>query len=882
MRIPILPALLCCMLMLAPAMARGASYPDLRDRSAPDPAPALPAGTDAFTPPVADITPPEGAPGISQWTRAAGPDQHIVVAGWNFTSEADPEGKATEFLIYAQKAAAGIRLKGRVRRIESDQAILGIPAGVPDGAMLLIWPKNSTGVGWPVAVNRAEPWYTLPRRLAPGETFSVYGRNLTHRIKNKQAWVYLKPKGKKEAGVLLAAESANPYKADYTLPEHLANGAYEVWVHNGHGGGFGWRPLHARDGGSLSNTHLTVRPAYAYDGPTLDVTKFGATPDDDTDDTEAILAALAKANTVKRPTLLFPAGTFYVSKPIHPVRGGPVDPGAQKVKHTGIRILGAGRRKTAIKGFPGKSPNVLLSIMGGNVEIRDLTLDINELGEARKFYREWDRPAHNAEHYAYLEQLAAHRHKVKQRKKNKKNKDKPLPPELQEQPPSPNFPDVRRRHALVQGTRKKQGKKRLITKDVWDGGLVIENCVLDAERQLITINKGLNDARIENCDFISSETQLGAPQFTLIKDCHFFGRADSGMAMYTYGGWCLSVTGCTAQDYMPNTHDTYQGRFFTVSAYGNRVENTYVGDCTTNDMTVNPMHWNQNTGEQIMWEFMPMSDTLRQKVAEAEGKTIRFDTPLEVNKLKKKLKKNLHWYCDVVIVGGKGMGQYRRIASVSDDARTVEAVVPWDVPPDATSAIQLGRPIRRCVAYGNHLDAKPRAARFEGHIASTGVEPFGASLELIVEANVFHQTRSGIATFSPYMFHRYENNRFVGNRHGMMFGGGTGTVVRHNTVEGQKDRFIRLGRAFKAGTGHDVIEHNRGKNLPVFMQFANQWNKAPKGVQQVLIYKNHFTRGVTDRERSIAIRAPDPTGLTLMQNVFEGFAEEIAAGNKKK
>jgi hypothetical protein len=132
------------------------------------------------------------------------------------------------------------------------------------------------------------------------------------------------------------------------------------------------------------------------------------------------------------------------------------------------------------------------------------------------------------------------------------------------------------------------------------------------------------------------------------------------------------------------------------------------------------------------------------------------------------------------------------------------------------------------------------------------------------------------------MFHRYENNRFIGNRLGAKFGGGTGTVVRNNVVEGQVDRFIRLGGAFKAQTGYDVIEHNRGENLPVFLHFGNQWNKAPKGDQEVMIYKNRFTRGESDGELSIAVRAPDPTGLTLMENVFEGFAEEIAAGDKKK
>ena len=34
--------------------------------------------------------------------------------------------------------------------------------------------------------------------------------------------------------------AVNPYKVDFTVPADLQNGNYEVWMHNGHGGHYGW------------------------------------------------------------------------------------------------------------------------------------------------------------------------------------------------------------------------------------------------------------------------------------------------------------------------------------------------------------------------------------------------------------------------------------------------------------------------------------------------------------------------------------------------------------------------------------------------------------------------------------------------------------------
>ena len=255
-----------------------------------------------------------------------------------------------------------------------------------------------------------------------------------------------------------------------------------------------------------------------------------------------------------------------------------------------------------------------------------------------------------------------------------------------------------------------------------------------------------------------------------------------------------------------------------------------------------------------------------------DGKKIVFKNPVKVKKIK--------WHSDVVIFGGRGMGQYRRVADYDRKTRTLTVVRPWDVLPDADSVVCIGRPLRRTVVYGNYLDAKPRAALSESHIASAGVEPFGSSVELIVDSNTFHQVRTPIATFSPYLFHRYENNEFVDNRVGARFGGGRGTVVRHNRVDRQRLRWCQLG-GHKYGAGYSVIEHNQGRNLPVVVRLGNRYKSKISG-QTALVYKNRFEHGRAPGDLAIALRTIDPEPLIVRDNRFRGFKKEIDAGGLKK
>lgn len=791
--------------------------------------------------------------GISEWTRSAGPDDSLVIAGYGFD-------KRTRFVVTAR---GGLVSDATVRSVDAFRAVITLPPTLPQPGIYVLQAVAPTGSSHPVAINRTEIWYTIPRLASPGDRLSVFGRNLAP-AESAAAWVCLKAKDGSGPGRILKSEDSNPYRVDVIIPETLAPGEYEVYLHSGLGGELGWGSLSARHGGAVASTHLTIRADPGWTGPTFNVVDFGAKGDGKSDDTAAVLDAFAKANATARSTLLFPAGTYLISEAIGEVTG-PDD--------TGIRILGEGMGQTFIKGNPSKLPKQLLILKGNDVEVRDLALDINYLGEAEKLYRGAQRPAHD--HARDMERArekqqrdaekAAAKHAENQRKreydkwrKDKANKDKPVPEHLQP-PPKPE---------KQASAPKPPSPGRVVEKKGWGSGLRIINCVIDAERWTILLN-GLNGAVIENCDIIAKEAIISCPQYTRIDRCNFFARADAPVMMYAFGGWCNAITNCTGQDYMPNTYDTAMGRFYTVSAYGNRCENTYIADNQTFDLTVQPGHFNQNSGEQIMWEFIdPITTQAPTAISEL---TVTFPEAFKDEKI--------GWFTTAVVVAGRGLGQYRQVKAYDPATGLITLARPWRILPDTASQVLICRSVNRQVVYRNQLDAKPRAYQSESHIASAGVEPFGISFDLIIDSNRFTEMRSGLAIMGRAMSHLYQNNEFIVGRNGiarMPSGASTmGVIMRGNRVEGMLECGIEMGDSRSKGEVDAVcvIERNDLEGNPVGASVGGP--RSTIATPQILVRDNRMALGSISADQAGAFRLTAPTAIIDLDNTIEGYQDNV-------
>lgn len=191
--------------------------------SGPQPAPALPGHAFNFPP---RPTGP-GVPLIFEHSGEAGPDETFYLVGENLTSE-----------VYAWGVSAtnpgGEEIKPRIQFATPNQLAATIPEKAHDGPFL-VWVKNQKGFSEPVSLNAPQAWWCA----VDGKTIRVFGKNLSQRPDFTQARVYLCQPG---APGIWADQDLRPgkFSLGFSLPEALKPSDYQIWLHAGTGGDFGW------------------------------------------------------------------------------------------------------------------------------------------------------------------------------------------------------------------------------------------------------------------------------------------------------------------------------------------------------------------------------------------------------------------------------------------------------------------------------------------------------------------------------------------------------------------------------------------------------------------------------------------------------------------
>ena len=115
----------------------------------------------------------------------------------------------------------------------------------------VMWLKNAAGFSAPYIANRPEIWNTSVKEIIPGGNISIYGGNfgeVVHFsdgtnfskigiIKNCETGEIIPLIGVMNTSYLF---DAHKYTADFKIPENTPDGDYELFMHSGQCGIFGW------------------------------------------------------------------------------------------------------------------------------------------------------------------------------------------------------------------------------------------------------------------------------------------------------------------------------------------------------------------------------------------------------------------------------------------------------------------------------------------------------------------------------------------------------------------------------------------------------------------------------------------------------------------
>jgi hypothetical protein len=240
----------------------------------------------------------------------------------------------------------------------------------------------------------------------------------------------------------------------------------------------------------------------------------------------------------------------------------------------------------------------------------------------------------------------------------------------------------------------------------------------------------------------------------------------------------------------------------------------------------------------------------------------------------------------VVVVKGKGVGQSRRI--LNSNGNTITISEPWNVIPDGTSVLLVGKYMDKTVVYKNYLDGKPRAVTSPDHLAATGIEPFGGATNFIADNNTLHELRYGTSNWTlqegdkgigPNYFSIYSNNKYVNCRVAIenvsdaanaADGGMLGALYRRNTIQGATQAGIHnnINDKYYPHISLMVYEHNNVSDAPAgfttWMMNSHDRLLGAAGVEHQLLYKNSFQRvgsGVTGTSK-----------LALRENIYSSLS----------
>ncbi len=626
---------------------------------------------------------PADAPAISAISDVTFPDETLVIAG-------------------DQLSGAQLRVwtEGRLEdltplRTAANRMQAVVPKDWPLATML-VWPVRGEQAGVPIRVNGATAWWAWPPRLTEDQAarspdMLLMGKNL--KLGSAEPRAYL---AGPQTAKWLSVSAARAYQLAVRLPQGLRPGRYQVFVHNGSGGPYGWS----------APVRFEVLPAAPQGGPQQhEVAQFGAQPDDGGDDAPAIQEAVDAAAKAGGGTIRFSAGTYHLGRTIT----------LPDVPGSGIHLVGTGMGSdgtgtptpnaagTILRFLPGASAlKCLVHVACRSGSLRDLALINGHEGIVRAIH---DRQAPSQ----VVVRVAAHDVSIE--------RVRLVLLDLRPQVPADERQDLQIYDAALHLVAPGQANLAVRESEFHSAGAGIEIGILarghtddgfpDPSTDYVAIEKcvfrGYSPGFYKEPTHPASYTHMGIfnegiqvfnGKYVIIQGCDFAGADRRGGKMMN-----RSICICNTS-----------------------VRDLYIADNRSHDVGMVCPRADRvvNQGEQILFHFKyphggyfdvldaaPTQVAVDPQDARNAGKLasphMSFDRA--ASRVLDEVGTNEHWV--VFVSAGKGAGQYRVVTGADrQPGRTVLTLdQPWRVVPDRSSRVTLTTANRQNLIVGNTIDA---------------------------------------------------------------------------------------------------------------------------------------------------------------------------------
>ncbi len=278
-----------------------------------------------------------GAPAIGYAMTDIRPDETMTIFGDGLAS--------ADFVVWSEGLVQEITTP---LRQAADRAQITIPltaTGIDDSltravnrSMMLVWPKAFSGYGRPIRINAPELHWVYPGKkwtALEDRTIEIFGRCLS--IPNYWGMVVAQKGTDDPVRLRIVSRTDNSVKAE--LPAGYAAGSYQVWVHNGSGGEYGW---------SEAGTFTVAANTYTYATAVTVDSQAGAT---DQDKIEAAITAAGANGTVT-----FASRAYTVTAQINVT--------------TAVKLVGGGIGETTLTAATEK----YIWLTGAGAIVQDMTL----------------------------------------------------------------------------------------------------------------------------------------------------------------------------------------------------------------------------------------------------------------------------------------------------------------------------------------------------------------------------------------------------------------------------------------------------------------------------------------------------------------------------